>query len=129
MTDEDTLIVTVPTTVIIGNQNNVSVIIDELARSQNASTTAALTYTVYGSIENTELSGNHSLPVELSPFTAQDNKGKVLLNWITASETNNAFGLLNVRFPTRITNLKRLRESTDRVACRPKHAMNLLMAI
>jgi hypothetical protein len=93
-TDEDTLIVTVPTSVTVGNQTDVTVIIDESAGLQNASTTSALTYTVYTSVENTELSGDHSLPVELASFTAEDNKGKVILNWVTESETNNAYWII-----------------------------------
>ena len=40
-------------------------------------------------VDNVQIFGDDIIPVELSSFTANVNNGKVELNWITSTETNN----------------------------------------
>ena len=56
-------------------------------------------YTLYQTImesDNPKASndGGESLPVELSTFTAQIQNGKVVVNWVTSSEINNDYFIL-----------------------------------
>ena len=93
-TDEDTLIITVPSSVTIGNGTAVSVVIDSTAGIQNASSSAALNYQVYTSVERTLVGTDFSLPVELTSFTAETTEGRIYLKWVTESELENAYWLL-----------------------------------
>ncbi len=93
-TDPDELIVTVPSSVTIGNSTNVTVIIDETAGLQNASTTTALNYSAFTSVETSGQGGDFSLPVELSSFTAESESGVNYLEWVTESELENAYWMI-----------------------------------
>jgi hypothetical protein len=86
----DELIVTVPSSVTIGNNANVTVVIDATAGLQTASTTAPLTYTAYTSVENTSVNHEYSLPVQLTTFEAEARNEVIVINWQTESEFNNA---------------------------------------
>jgi hypothetical protein len=101
LTNPDTLIVTVPTSVTIGNNTNVVVVIDETAGLQNASTTALLTYQVYTSVETGVVGFDLSLPVRLTSFTAENNNGVVILKWTTQSEVENAYWIVEKKEITR----------------------------
>ncbi len=90
----DSLIITVPASVTIGNNTGVTVFIDSTAGIQNASSAASLTYQVYTSVENTVIGGDFSLPVELTSFSVESTEGIVQLNWITESELQNAYWIL-----------------------------------
>lgn len=91
----DTLVITVPSSVTIGNNANVNVIVDETAGVQNASTTEALTYEAFTSVETIVEGMDISLPVELSVFQIEDIEGFVKLRWITESEVDNAYWLIH----------------------------------
>ena len=93
-TAPDTLIVTVPSSVTIGNNSGVTVVIDGTAGLQTASTTSSLTYTAYTSVENTAVNHDHSLPVQLTSFEAKAEEDMIILQWQTESELNNAAWLL-----------------------------------
>jgi hypothetical protein len=93
-TNPDTLIVTVPSSVTIGNNTDVTVIISETAGLQNASTTTALTYKAFTSVETGEASYDYSLPVELTSFDVKSDYGRAILNWITESELENAYWII-----------------------------------
>jgi hypothetical protein len=73
LTNPDTLIITVPSSVTIGNNTNVTVVIDETAGLRNAISIAALTYAAYTSVENGVVGYDLSLPVSLTAFTAENN--------------------------------------------------------
>jgi hypothetical protein len=90
-TNPDTLIVTVPTSVTIGNNTDVTVIISATAGLQNASIGTALTYGAYTSVETGEATYDYSLPVELTSFEVKSDYGRAILNWITESELENAY--------------------------------------
>jgi hypothetical protein len=92
-TDPDTLVITVPSSVTIGNMTNVDVMIDSTAGIQNASTTASLTYQAYTSVE-LEASDDFSLPVELTSFAVESSEGAVYLSWTTESELENAYWMI-----------------------------------
>lgn len=89
----DTLIVTVPTSVTIGNMTNVTVIIDVNASLQNASDYTSRNYEVYTSVEGSA-DLDMSLPVELTNFSIESKTGVVYLNWTTASELENAYWMI-----------------------------------
>jgi hypothetical protein len=89
-TDADTLLITVPSSVTIGNNTNVTVFIDSTAGVLNASTQASLIYNVYTSVERTPSGTDFALPVQLSSFTTESVNGAVRLNWVTESELQNA---------------------------------------
>jgi hypothetical protein len=91
----DTLVITVPSSVTIGNNANVSVLVDETAGVQNASTTEALTYEAFTSVETVVEGMDISLPVELSAFQIENTEGFVKLKWITESEVDNAYWLIH----------------------------------
>jgi len=92
--DADSLIITVPSTATIGNNTGVTVFIDSTAGIRNASSTLSLDYLVYTSVERTTIPGDFSLPVELTSFTAESSEGIVMLNWVTESELQNAYWIL-----------------------------------
>ncbi len=94
LTNPDTLIATVPSTVTIGNFTSVTVIIDSTAGIQNVSTLASRTYQIYTSVEPYAIGYDVSLPVVLSYFRAEQESGSVILNWRTESEIENAFWLI-----------------------------------
>jgi hypothetical protein len=92
---DDTLIVTVPSSVTIGNNSNVTVIIDQSSGIQNASTYALLTYNAKTSVEDTWPVGyDYSLPVELNVFESLQKDERIILNWETESEIDNAYWLI-----------------------------------
>ncbi len=93
-TNPDTLIITVPTSVTIGNNTGVTVIISETAGLQNASTGSALSYGAYTSVETGAASYDYSLPVELASFEVRSFNGQTILNWITESELENAYWII-----------------------------------
>jgi hypothetical protein len=93
-TNPDTLVITVPSSVTIGNNTDVTVIIDETSGLQNASVGTFLTYTVYTSVETGAVSTDYSLPVELSSFEVKSDLGFAVLNWITESEFENAYWII-----------------------------------
>jgi hypothetical protein len=90
----DTLIVTVPASVTIGNSSQVTVIIDETAGLRTPATTYPPSYLVYTSVETTVTSIDVALPVSLLSFTASCIENKVILDWITSSELFNAHWLV-----------------------------------
>ncbi|HNH28367.1 MAG TPA: FlgD immunoglobulin-like domain containing protein, partial [bacterium] len=92
--NEDTLEVTVPASVTIGNQTSVTVIIDSTSGLRNASTASALTYKVFTSVETGVVGGDATLPVELAFFDVVQNGNKAVLKWRTESEINNAYWLV-----------------------------------
>ena len=92
---DDTLIVTIPSSVTIGNNSNVTVILDQSSGIQNASNHTFLTYNVKTSVEDTWPIGyDDSLPVELSVFESVQQDENIILNWMTESEIENAFWLI-----------------------------------
>ena len=92
---DDTLIITIPSGVTIGNNSSVTVVIDQSAGIQNASTYSALTYNASTSVESTwPLGYDYSLPVELTLFETVQKEESVVLNWITESEIDNAYWLI-----------------------------------
>jgi hypothetical protein len=93
-TDEDTLIITVPSSVTISNGTGVTVVIDSTAGIQNASSGALLNYKVYTSVERGLVGTDFSLPVELTSFTAESAEGRIYLKWVTESELENAYWML-----------------------------------
>jgi len=86
----DQLIITVPPSVTIGNNANVTVIIDESAELINDSSTEPRTYEIYTSVEGSDFT-DYSLPVELSLFKCASVNGNVQLEWQTESEFENAY--------------------------------------
>jgi hypothetical protein len=101
LTNPDMLIITVPTSVTIGNNSNVTVVIDETAGLQNASSTSLLSYGVYTSVETGLVTYDLSLPVSLTAFTAENNNGRVVLKWTTQSEIENAYWIIERKEITR----------------------------
>ncbi|MGD9486463.1 MAG: FlgD immunoglobulin-like domain containing protein [Calditrichaceae bacterium] len=95
-TNPDTLIITVPSSVTIGNSSNVSVVIDQSAGLQNASIASNLIYSAYTSVENTPVANSNdtSLPVSLTSFKASAQDGRVILQWETESELENAYWMI-----------------------------------
>jgi hypothetical protein len=91
----DTLMITVPTSVTIGNNSSVNVNIDITAGIQNASSGASLSYIVYTSVEHGEVNRDISLPVELTVFQASSIEGVIRLNWVTESEVRNAYWIVD----------------------------------
>jgi hypothetical protein len=89
--DPHELIVTVPSSVTIGNSANVTVVVSESAGLQNAPTTDPLTYSAYTSVESVSQSTDVSLPVELSSFHTEAVNNAVILTWVTESELENAY--------------------------------------
>jgi hypothetical protein len=90
----DLVTITVPSSVTIGNNANVTVIIDETAELYNRSSAASYPYGVYTSVEPTIQYDDVSLPVELTSFNAKSVDGVVALDWRTESETNNAYWII-----------------------------------
>jgi hypothetical protein len=88
-----TLEVTVPSSLTIGNSTSVDVVIDETAGLRNATTGASLTYEVYSSVE-AGATYDYSLPVELASFTSQSESGVNYLRWVTESELENAYWMI-----------------------------------
>ncbi len=86
----DTLIVTIPNSVTIGNETDVTIVIDSTSGLKNASTTATLTYATFTSVE-TKIQGDHySLPVQLTNFTSESKSGYIVLEWLTESKLEEA---------------------------------------
>ena len=88
------LVITVPSSVTIGNNSDVTVVIDESAELVNASSAASLTYYVFTSVQPKMGHVDHSLPVQLASFKAESIDGKVALYWSTESENNNAYWII-----------------------------------
>jgi flagellar hook assembly protein FlgD len=91
----DTLAVTVPSSVTIGNSANVTVVIDSTAGLQNASTGSALNYQAFTSVETSSQNYDFSLPVQLTSFKVRNEAGINYLEWITESELENAYWMLD----------------------------------
>jgi hypothetical protein len=89
--DPHELTVTVPSSVTIGNSDDVTVVISASAGLQNAPTTDPLTYSAYTSVESTSQNTDISLPVELTSFLAESVNNMVILTWVTESEVENAY--------------------------------------
>jgi flagellar hook assembly protein FlgD len=89
----NTLIVTVPSSVTIGNMTAITVVIDEEAGIQTASTTASLNYQAYTSVDDAA-GDDFSLPVELTSFAVESSEGAVYLSWTTESELENAYWMI-----------------------------------
>jgi hypothetical protein len=70
-------------------------LIDSTAGVLNASSYEILTYSAFTSVETTTESDDYSLPVELSSFSIEKTDGIVELKWITESEINNAYWILD----------------------------------
>jgi hypothetical protein len=92
--DPHELIITVPSSVTIGNSAAVTVVIDESAGLQNSPRTEPLTYSVYTSVETGSVGDDFSLPVELTSFQVNYSNGVNILSWITESELENAYWLI-----------------------------------
>jgi hypothetical protein len=90
----DTLEVTVPSSVTIGNSSAVTVIVDVTAGVRNASSTTSLSYQAFTSVETSSDTSDFSLPVELTLFETKSENGHVLLTWVTESEVDNAFWMI-----------------------------------
>jgi hypothetical protein len=93
-TDPDTLNVTVPSSVTIGNITDVTVIIDATAGLRTPSMAGFLTYSAYTSVEPTKTNHDYSLPVQLTTFESKAEEGAIVLFWQTESELNNAVWLI-----------------------------------
>lgn len=94
--NEDTLVITVPASVTIGNQSNVTVVVDSTAGVKNASSLSQLSYKVYTSVErNATTTVDFSLPVELAYFKAYQYGKKVMVEWKTESEIDNAYWIID----------------------------------
>jgi len=89
--DPHELIITVPSSVTIGNNTDVTVVIDGSAGLQNSPRTIPLFYNVYTSVETASVQTDFSLPVELSSFQSESKNNMVILSWVTESELDNAF--------------------------------------
>jgi hypothetical protein len=100
-TDPDALVSTVPSSVTIGNNSNVTLIISETAGLQNASYTSPLRYYAYTSVETGLDSVDFSLPVELSSFEVKSDLGNAVLNWVTESEFENAYWIIEKKAVTK----------------------------
>jgi hypothetical protein len=90
----DTLEITVPSSVTVGNGTAVTVIVDATAGVRNASTTNLLNYQAYTSVEPSSQTTDFSLPVELTLFESKSDNGKVILTWVTESEVDNAYWMI-----------------------------------
>ena len=93
--DPDTLLVTVPSSVTIGNNSEVTVVVNSTAGVRNASTTTPLTYQACTSVETTLEGSDIALPVELSVFQVETVGGFVKLRWVTESELNNDYWIIH----------------------------------
>jgi hypothetical protein len=100
-TNPDTLIITVPTSVTIGNSSNVTAVIDETAGLQNATSAALLSYGAFTSVETGLVQYDLSLPVRLTAFSGSSKEGKVVLEWTTQSEIENAYWIIEKKEITR----------------------------
>ncbi|MBX7150246.1 hypothetical protein K1X84_01300 [bacterium] len=94
LTNADTLVVTVPTTVTIGNLANVTVIIDSSAGLRNVSFRTVSTYSIFTSVETSITGTDVTLPVELAYFRTEQSGNEILINWRTESEIENAYWLI-----------------------------------
>jgi hypothetical protein len=90
----DTLEVTVPASVTIGNSSSVSVIIDATSGFQTPSIATSKNYRAYTSVETTSIGTDYSLPVELTTFDVSAYNGRVNLFWVTESELENAYWMI-----------------------------------
>jgi hypothetical protein len=90
----DTLVVTVPSSVTIGNSSAVTVVVDVTAGVRNASSASALTYEAFTSVEPSSIGSDFSLPVELTYFEVESDHGHVILSWVTESEVDNAYWMI-----------------------------------
>ncbi len=93
-TGSDTLIVTVPSSVTIVNNDTVNLIVDSTANIRNASLLTLLSYSVYTSVETGSVSSDFTLPVELAYFKVAQQNNRVLINWRTESEIDNAYWIV-----------------------------------
>ncbi|MCK4559459.1 MAG: hypothetical protein KAV45_06715 [Calditrichia bacterium] len=89
--DPHELIITVPSSVTIGNSAGVTVVIDESAGLRNSPRTIPLFYNVYTSVETASVQTDFSLPVELTLFQSEIKNNVVVLSWVTESELENAY--------------------------------------
>jgi len=90
----DTLLVTVPVNVTIGNNTDVSVTVDSTAGLMNASTTGQKEYAVFTSVERQAVAVQLRLAVQLSSFTAESKSGNVQLKWIAEQGLTDAYWML-----------------------------------
>jgi hypothetical protein len=90
----DTVLVTVPNAATIGNSTAVTVIIDSTADIITASSTAALTYEAFTSVEDSTRSADFTLPVELLYFQLTQVEDRIDMEWQTASEIDNAYWIV-----------------------------------
>ena len=97
----DSLIVTVPASVTVGNNTSVTVNIDPTAGVRNATTLLPLTYQAFTSVETGMDGDDVSLPVELIAFEAFIKGKDVILQWQTASEIENAFWYIDRKILSR----------------------------
>ncbi|UCF64889.1 MAG: hypothetical protein JSW33_03385, partial [bacterium] len=98
--DADTLVVTVPSSVTIGNNTGVTVRDDSTSGVRNASTTASLTYQAFTSVETAVEGDDIALPVELATFSVKNLQGQITLSWITESEMENSHWLIERKLLT-----------------------------
>jgi hypothetical protein len=89
--DPHELIITVPSSVTIGNSAGVTVVIDASAGLRNSPQTTPLSYGVYTSVETASQQTDFSLPVELVSFQSESKNNMVILSWATESELDNAY--------------------------------------
>lgn len=92
--DQDTLRAVVPTSVTIGNSTAFTIVIDSTAGLQTPPDYIARTYKAYTSVEPTIQGLDQSLPVELTTFSVETAAGKAVINWVTESELNNAYWII-----------------------------------
>jgi hypothetical protein len=93
-TQPDTLIITVPQTVTIGNETDVAVVVDSASGFKNASTTATLAYQSFTSVETRIQKHDYSLPIQLISFTAESRSGYIVLEWETENQLEEAQWLI-----------------------------------
>ena len=90
----DTLLVTVPANVTIGNNTDVSVTIDSTAGLMNASTTGQKEYAVSTSVERQAVAVQLRLAVQLSSFSSESKSGRVQLRWVAEQGLADAYWML-----------------------------------
>jgi hypothetical protein len=90
----DTLLITAPPGVTIGNETDVVVIIDSTAGLKNVSTTAYKTYAAFTSVEKTVIPTNLSLPAQITSFSAESKSGLIFLRWISETVLEDAYWMI-----------------------------------
>jgi hypothetical protein len=90
----DTLIITVPPNVTIGNTTDVSVVIDSTAGLKNTTSTVPKIYSAFTSAEPKPVDTRLSLPAQIASFTSESKSGIVFLQWISESQLEDAYWMI-----------------------------------